>query len=414
MQTIKESFLQAFDQLRANKLRSFLSLLGVMVGIFCIMAVKSAIDSLEDNVRGSVNKLGSDILYVAKFSWGEDPGENYWKYARRPNPAISDYKACKDNVKTADLVAFSTFIGTKTIKYERNSVDRAFAVAITEEYDKLHNLEYADGRFFTSSEYNLGLKKIILGFKVANLLFGENNSAVGKEVEAMGQRMEVVGVLKESGKDLLKIFNYDNAILIGFETARFVTNVKPNSPFSGNVMVKAAAGISEKSFRDDVTIALRKAHALNPRQSDDFSINSMSILTDGLNKLFSALNVVGWVIGGFALLVGMFSVANIIFVSVKERTSIIGIKKALGAKQYEILLEFLIESVVLCLIGGFMGLGLVFLVTKIISLTSAFEIYVSINNALFTFALSVFVGVIAGILPALQASRMDPVAAIRA
>ena len=414
MQIIKESFLQAFDQLRANKLRSFLSLLGVMVGIFCIMAVKSAIDSLEDNVRGSVNKLGSDVLYVAKFSWGEDPGDNYWKYARRPNPVLSDYKACKVNVKTADLVAFSTFIGQKTVKYERNSVERAFGVAVTEEYDRLHNLEYYDGRFFTSSEYNLGLKKIILGYKVSNLLFGENNSAIGKEVTVLGQRMEVVGVLKESGKDLLKIFNYDNAILIGFETARFVTNVKPNSPFSGNVMVKAASGISEKSFRDDVTIALRKAHALKPTQSDDFSINSMSILTDALNSLFSALNIVGWVIGGFALLVGMFSVANIIFVSVKERTPIIGIKKALGAKQYEILLEFLIESVVLCLVGGFMGLGLVFGVMKIVSLTSAFAIYVSWSNAIFTFVLSVIVGVVAGILPALQAARMDPVAAIRA
>ncbi len=414
MHIIKESFLQAFDQLRANKLRSFLSLLGVMVGIFCIMAVKSAIDSLEDNVRGSVNKLGSDVLYVSKFAWAEDPEDNYWKYARRPNPVLSDYKACKDNIKTANLVAFSTFIGTKTVKYERNSVERAFAVAVTEEYDRLHNLEYYDGRYFTPTEYNLGLKKIILGYKVANLLFGENNTAVGKVVQAMGQNMEVVGVLKESGKDLLKIFNYDNAIMIGFETARFVTNVKPNSPFSGNVQIRAATGISEKSFRDDVTVALRKAHALKPRQSDDFSINSMSILTDGLNQLFTALNVVGWIIGGFALLVGMFSVANIIFVSVKERTPIIGIKKALGAKQFEILMEFLIESVVLCLVGGFMGLGLVFLVTKIISLSSAFAIYVSWSNAVFTFVLSVIVGVVAGILPALQAARMDPVAAIRA
>ena len=412
MYILKESFLQAFDQLRANKLRSFLSLLGIMVGIFCVIAVKSAVNSLEDNVRHSFDKLGSDVIYVSKFAWTEDPEANFWKFARRPNPNINDYKTLTNTLHTADIVSYSIFLGVKTLKYERNSVSGVFCVAVTDNYDKLRNLEYETGRFFTPTEYALGMNRVLIGAKVAEQLFGDSDP-VGRDIEIYGRKMQVVGVLKKLGRDLLQIFNTDNALLMPFETARAVTNVKTNNPFSGNVMVKALPGVTETQLRDDVTINLRKARFLKPQEKDNFSLNSSTVFADGLAKLFTALNIVGYIIGGFALLVGMFSVANIMFVSVKERTSIIGIKKALGAKQWVILLEFLIESVVLCIIGGIMGLALVFGLMKLLSLFTPFDLYVSTSNALATVLLSIIIGVISGVIPALQASRMDPVEAIR-
>jgi putative ABC transport system permease protein len=413
MYVLKESFNQAFQQLMANKLRSFLSLLGIMIGIFCIIAVKSAVDSLEDNIRNSLNRLGNDVIYIQKMPWNEDPGQNYWKYSRRPNPGYKDYKTLQANLSTAKSVAYSFLAGIKTIKYNNNSVERTLCIAITDEYDSFHNLEYEAGRFFSPNEYRSGANTIILGYRVAKELF-KDIDPIGKTVKYFGKNMIVVGVLKQSGKDLIKFYNYDDCTMLGFETVRGMVNVKPNSNWGGNLQVKAADGVTEQQLKDDVVMTLRKARYLKPREENNFALNSMTILADLFTSVFGALNIAGLVIGGFALLVGVFSVANIMFVSVKERTNIIGIKKALGAKSYVIMLEFLIESVVLCLIGGLMGLVVVWLALKGMSAISEFEMYVSFTNMLVTFLVAASAGVIAGIIPANQAAKMDPVEAIRA
>ena len=412
MYVLKESFSQAYSQLIANKLRSFLSLLGIMIGIFCIIAVKSAVDSLEDNVRTSFDKLGNDVVYVSKTPWNEDPGDNYWKYARRPNPGYREYKELAENMKLAKLVTYSMFVGSKTVKYQNNSVERCFAVAVTEEYDRFHKLEYESGRFFSPNEYQLGLNKIIIGHKIARELFGEADP-VGREIKIFGRDVVVVGVIKKSGKSLINFYDFDNAVLIGFEFARSVVNVKPNNPWSGNVQIKAADGVPEKLLKDDITINVRKAHFLKPSEKDDFSMNSMTMFAEELNSFFGVLNFAGLIIGGFAFLVGIFSVANIMFVSVKERTGIIGIKKALGAKPWVILLEFLIESILLCLMGGLVGLVFVWLVLKGLTAISEFEMYVSVKNMIVTLIMAIVAGVIAGFIPAWQAAKMDPVEAIR-
>ncbi|MBL7818165.1 MAG: ABC transporter permease [Saprospiraceae bacterium] len=413
MYVIRESFRQAFQQLMTNKLRSFLSLLGIMIGIFCIIAVKSAVDSLEDNVRRSFSKLGNDVIYISKMPWNENPDENFWKYSRRPNPSLTDFRNLSEHLTTAKSVVYSLFINFTTLKYRKNTVERAFGVAVTDDYDNFHSLEYEAGRFFSAQEYQSGANRIILGYKVAKELFGDEGDPIGKEVKVFGRNMIVVGVLKESGKDLVKIYNYDNIAMIGFELARSIVNVKPNRMFAGNLQVKAAEGVSEAELKDDIIVSLRKTRHIKPSEKDNFSMNSMTMFAEPLNAVFSTLNAVGFIIGGFALLVGIFSVANIMFVSVKERTNIIGIKKALGAKQGIILLEFLIESIVLCLLGGLMGLVLVWGVLKLVSIISLFEMYVSFKNVITTLLVAVIAGVISGFIPALQASRMDPVEAIR-
>ena len=413
MYVLRESFRQAFQQLMTNKLRSFLSLLGIMIGIFCIIAVKSAVDSLEDNVRRSFSKLGNDVIYISKMPWNENPNENFWKYSRRPNPSYADFKNLTENLTSAKSVVYSLFVSATTLKYRKNSVEGAFGVAVTEDYDNFHSLEYESGRYFSPQEYTSGAKRVVLGYKVAKELFGDEGDPIGKEVKVFGRDMMVVGVLKEAGKDLLKIYNYDNVAMISFELARSITNVKPNRAFAGNLQVKAAEGVTESQLKDDIVVAMRKYRHIKPSDKENFSMNSMTMFAEPLAAVFSTLNAVGLIIGGFALIVGIFSVANIMFVSVKERTAIIGIKKALGAKQNVILLEFLIESIVLCLIGGLMGLVAVWGMLKLISSISDFEMYVSFGNVVTTLVVAIFAGVISGFIPALQASRMDPVEAIR-
>ncbi len=413
VRVLKESFAQALQQLTANKLRSFLSLLGVTIGIFCIIAVKSAVNSLEDNIRNSFKRIGDDILYISKMPWNEDPQENYWKYQRRPNPSFTDYKILTERLNSAKAVSFYLIAGARTIKYEGNSVENTFAIAPTFEFGEVHNMEFEAGRYFSQIEYNAGAPKILIGAKVADELFGTIDP-IGREVKYFGQKMQIVGVIKRAGKSLIQPFNFDNAVLFTYEFARSVINVKPQTPWGTSLEIKAKNNVSLLQLRDEVIGTLRAARQLRPSEKDNFSINELSILLSATESFFAVLNSLGYIIGGFALLVGMFSVANIMFVSVKERTSIIGIKKALGAKRSVILIEFLIEAIILCLVGGVIGLIFVWSILKIVSIFSAFEMYVSLSNMINTVLLSVVVGVIAGFIPAAKAASLDPVEAMRA
>jgi putative ABC transport system permease protein len=412
LKVIYEGIYQTILQLWNNKLRTFLSLLGISIGIFCIVAVKSAVNSLEDNIRGSFEKLGDDVLYISKLPWDEDPDMNYWKYMRRPNPSFEDYKSLSKKVDKAEMVTYSVFIGGKTVKFYNNTIEGAFVLAVTQDYADLFKVEFEDGRFFTNSEYELGSNKVVLGYEIAGELF-ENIDPIGKNIKIMGRNVEVIGVISKSGKDLINPVNFDNAVLISYEWAKNVVNVKSNHPWGSSLNVKAKVNVDLQELRGEVTGVLRANHHLSPKEKDDFSINEMSILTNLLNAFFSVLNLVGMIIGGFAIVVGMVSVANIMFVSVKERVGIIGIKKALGAKRSIILLEFLIESIFLCMVGGLLGLGLVVLVLKISTSIWEFDMYLSWGNILVGLGLSVIVGILSGIIPAIQASYMDPVVAIR-
>jgi putative ABC transport system permease protein len=412
LRVIYESIVQATQQLVSNKLRSFLSLLGISIGIFCIVGVQSAVDSLQDNIMGSLNKLGEDVIYIQKMPWNEDPGQNFWKYQRRPSPSYKDFEAIKKKVKSAGLADYHVFIGARTAKYRSNSVERVFVAAVTYDFEKLFNVEFEKGRYYTPSEFHYGQNKVLMGYEVAEALFG-NVEPIGKTINLGGRDVEVIAIFKKSGKDLLKVMDYDRAVIISYELAKKFANVKTNHPFGTTVNVKAAPGISLEELKDDITGALRAQRKLKPKESDNFALNSLSIIANLMNQFFDVLNLVGLFIGVFAILVGMFSVANIMFVSVKERTNIIGIKKALGAKQVVILLEFLIESVILCLIGGAIGLLFAHLVLMMLTGVLPFPIYVDTGNLIFGAGLSVVVGILSGFIPALQAARMDPVDAIR-
>lgn len=404
---------QAVGQLLANKLRTFLSLLGISIGIFCIIGVKAAINSLEDNIRGSFEKLGTDIIYINKMPWNEDPGQNFWKYQRRPHPSIKDFEAIQKKVKTADKAAFQFILGSKLSKFQNNSVNNVFLMAVTYDYAEMFKVQIEKGRYYSYSEYNYGTNVAIIGSKVAEELFGSVDP-IDKVFIIGGRKMRVTGVIASKGRDLFSP-NWDEAVIIPLTSARKFANVRPrkNSLWGTQLMVKAAEGVKLEKLKDDVTGVLRATRHLKPVEKNDFAMNEMSILFALLDNVFVVLNLAGLIIGGFALLVGMFSVANIMFVSVKERTNIIGIKKAIGAKKSVILLEFLIESVILCVLGGAAGLIGIYGITWILTQFLPFDLYLSFANALVGVLVSVSVGIIAGMIPAMQAANMDPVEAMR-
>jgi putative ABC transport system permease protein len=413
LKILYESFDQAFHQLRANKLRSFLSLLGITIGIFCIIAVMSAVDSLEDNIKGSFEQLGNDVIYISKLPWAEDPGASYWKYFQRPVPSFEDYQVLKARVKSASDVSLMVRIGSKTVKYRSNSVEGAFVMGSTYEYADIFNPQLEKGRYFSHYEYENGSDRVILGYTIAEELFG-TIEPIGKDVKLMGRTLQVIGVFEKAGKALVNPLDYDDAIFISYTLAKKMTDVKmQNNPWGTQLNIKASDRATIDELRDEVTGVLRAHRRLKPKEKDDFSLNEISIITSFLDAIFNVLNIAGWLIGAFAILVGMFSVANIMFVSVKERTNIIGIKKALGAKRYFILLEFLIEAIVLCILGGLVGLLIVFVSMKVLTQIIDFELYLSLKNIVVGLLLSLIIGVVAGLIPANQASKMDPVDAMR-
>ena len=411
LKIISESFRLAVHELLSNKLRTFLSLLGITIGIFCIICVLSGVDSLEDNVRSSFNKLGNDVVYVKKFSW-EDSFSKWWQYIKRPNPSLDDFKHLKRKSNYAESVSFHAVLGSKTLKYQSRSAENVFLIANTAGFSEMFSLNFEKGRNLTQSEFNSGVKKVILGHKVAETIF-EKLEPVGKYVKLHGQRYQVIGVLEKSGEDVIKVADFDECALISINAGRSIANLKSRYIMDTSINIQAKEGVAMEDLKDEITGLLRAKHRLKPKQDEDFSINEITMLTSMLDQVFSIMNLVGLFIGLFAMIVGMFSVANIMFVSVKERTSLIGIKKALGAQNYIILLEFLIESVILCILGGLMGLLIVYVLAMIVTNITGFEIFLSFKNILIGVSISVFVGVIAGVIPALIASKMDPVEAIR-
>lgn len=411
LRIFKEAVALAWQQLLANRLRSLLSLLGISIGIFCIIGVLSAVDSLEDNIRGSLDKLGSDVIYVKKWPWADVSGD-WWNYIKRPNPDHADYEIIKEKAKSVGMASFHVVIGFKTVKFNANTVENAVLIGSSLEFVDMFQIDFYKGRYFSPSEYHYGSSKMVVGYKVAEQLFGEVEP-IGRTVKMMGRKYEVIGVIEESGDDLLNPLDFDDAILISYNNARGVANLKARQVFDTSVNAKAAAGVSMQQMKDEVRGILRAHRKLKPREDDSFALNELSMISSVFDSFFGILNLIGIVIGLFAMLVGIVSVANIMFVSVKERTNIIGIKKALGAKSFAILLEFLIESVVLCVIGGLAGLALIYGIITVLSKVIDFEMYLSFQNMLLGVIVSVLVGVVSGVIPALQAARMDPVEAMR-
>lgn len=404
--------MQALQQLWGNKLRSVLSLLGITIGIWSIIAVFSAIDSLEANIRGSFEKLGDDVIYISKNPWGEDPDVSYWKYMKRPRPSYEDMLALREKVETGSLFAHWLFIVGKTVEYKSANVTNVVVLAATYDYAAMFSIEFDKGRYFSPNESTYGSDVVVMGYEVAKSLFSVGENPIGKKIKCGGRFMQVIGVIKKAGNDLINPVNFDNCIILSYSGAQKFVNLKSEA-LGSLVAVKADKGVPLKRLKDDITGVLRAERKLPPLEKDNFSLNSLSIISNAFDSFFGVMKLVGFIIGIFSIIVGVFGVANIMFVSVKERTNLIGIKKALGAKSIFILAEFLIEAVVLCIIGGILGLLLVWAATKAATSIFGYEIFLSFGNVAFGIGIAVVTGILSGIIPAIQAARMDPVEAIR-
>ena len=411
LKVIYESIVQAFQQLMGNKLRSFLSLLGITIGIFCIIGVFSSVDSLKFYLKDSMSKLGDDIIYVQKWPFSFGPIK-WWEIIKRPEAQHDDYLAIKEKSKTAQLASYHVFIGAKTLKYQSSSVDRTYLIGCSYEIAEMFKMDFYKGRYFSQLEYNSGKPSILIGYDVAEQLFG-SIEPIGKKVKLMGRKYEVIGVIEKAGDDPVNPLDWDQCIMVTYNNAKNLANLKVNDRLDHTVSVKAAEYATLTSMKDEVTGIVRSHRKLKPKQKNNFAVNELALVLNALDSFFANVNVLGGVVGILSMLVGGVGVANIMFVSVKERTNIIGVKKALGAKQYMILLEFLIESIVLCVLGGVIGLLLVFGILTAISAAIDFNLFLSAENIVKGLGFSIFVGIISGFIPALQASRLDPVVAMR-
>ncbi len=408
---LNDSIAQALGQMRGNKLRTFLSLLGITIGIFCIISVLSAVESLERNIKSSFERLGEDVLYVNKFPWAEDPGMNFWRYGRRPNLDYRDFQAVNARMPETGIASLSTVVGMRTVKFGSDDT-RAFVIAITENYEDILNIDLESGRFFSLLEHQQGTPRAVIGSDIAENLFGTADP-LGRLIILNGLKVQVIGVVQKSGNDLINPVNFDRGVLITHNFGRRIANLNATSYFGTQLIVKAQSGVEMEDLRDELTAVLRAHRRLAPTEDDNFSVNEISLLTNILSRFFGILNIVGIVVGGFAILVGIFSVANIMFVSVKERTNIIGIKKALGARKPVLLLEILLESIILCLIGGIVGLLFVFFALQVIDSQVEIEMILTLGMISWGLLLSILIGLLSGIIPATVAANMDPVNAIR-
>lgn len=411
-----QSLVLSFAEIRAAKLRSFLSLLGISIGIICIISVRTAVNSLEMNVQNSFASLGNDILYIQKWPWIWTDDYPWWKYVNRPVSNKRELDQLQQITKGAKASCILFIENGRTAIVGDQSVEGISFVGASYDYNQIKEMEFTQGRYFTTSESNGAAAVALLGADVAEGLFPNRSNIEGEEIKVSGIKMKVIGVLKKEGSDLFG-FSADNNVIIPYSYMTMFANMRRgNDPL---IAVVPKKGVPVDELKYELRGAMRSIRRLSPFADDNFAVNQVSVFTEGIKNIFAFINVVGIIIGGFSIVVGGFGIANIMFVAVKERTYIIGIKKAIGAKRIYILMEFLLEAIVLCLLGGIAGLivvillisGVQYLVTNVWE--NDFKFYITAYNLTLGVSISVFVGVLAGFIPAWSASKMRPVDAIR-
>ena len=405
---ILSSLTLTFQDLKVNKLRTALSLTGVAFGIFCIIGVLATVNSFEQNIQNSVKSLGSNTIYIDKWDYSGGPDQPMWKLRARPVAKYEEMSLVKQRSEFLDDISYLLQTGG-TISYKDAMIQNNSVYGIVEAQMTLQPIKFDVGRYFSSSEFNEGSHVCIIGFDNAETLFGNTERAMGKEIDIKGRKATIVGVIKKEGKNFVG-WNYDNCIMIPYRFCRQIFDEKNSNPI---LIAKGKEGVSTAALQNELEGIMRQIRRLSPTQEDNFSLNSVEAFSKAISKFFVILNIVGAIVGGISLIVGMFGIANIMFVTVKERTSIIGLKKAIGAKSRSILFEFLIEASLLCILGGAFGLFFVWLLTLILTVLFEFPVFVSMSMLIITVLICLVVGILAGIIPAAQAARMDPVAAIR-
>lgn len=400
----------ALQELRNNKLRTFLSLFGITIGIFCIIGVLATVESLEGKVQSDIKGLGNNTIYIDKWDYGGGADYPWWKFIKRPFPKYREMEIIKKKSSLAESVCF-TISTNASLEHNDAVLNNVNGHGVSEDFNSILTVTIGNGRYMNVSEFMQGAPLAVIGYTNAVNLFGTPEKAIGRFVKYKDKQLMVVGVIKKQGTNIIGGgWEFDESILMPYKVMAGMFSDDDSNP---KIMVKGKANVSSVGLLDELRAIMRSLHRLGPRQPDDFALNDINTFSEQTSSLFGSISLGGWFIAGLSLIVGAFGVANIMFVTVRERTSQIGLKKAVGAKSSTILTEFLLESAFLCVVGGLIGLLLVFLLTLILSAVLPFPITISFNTLSLAISICVVVGVLAGIIPARIAARMNPVVAIR-
>jgi putative ABC transport system permease protein len=410
LEIVWTSFKMALQEFRSNKLRTFLSLLGITFGIFCIISVLSTISSMQLAVNNDLKSFGTKTIYIDKWQYGGGPDFPWWKYIKRPTPKFEEARLLRLKVPEAPHIDFE-MDNSGNVDYGDNSLTGVQYYGNTEDFDKIEQVTVGAGRYFQQADFDRGTPYIVMGYRIAQRLFGVPYLAVGKSVKLKdGKLAIVIGVVAKQGQSLINAWDFDNSILLTYNFMRQFFREENCNP---KILAQGDSTITSAALTEELRGAMRSIRKLSPTQEDNFAVNNIDNLSKFLEPIFAGMNIGGWAIAALSLIVGMFGVANIMFVTVRERTSQIGLKKAIGAKRGSIMMEFLLESAFLCIIGGLIGMGAVFLLTVIFSTMLDFHVFIPLNIIGLAVFMCLFTGVLAGIIPAFVAARMDPVVAIR-
>jgi putative ABC transport system permease protein len=405
---LSNSFRLTIQELMVNKLRTALSLIGISFGIFCIIGVLATVNSLEKNIQNEIKSLGTNTIYIDKWDYNGGPDYPYWKFVNRPLPKYEELEFIKQRSQLASHLSFNlNNIGN--VEYKDNVLQGVTFYGITEEQNLIQPIIIQYGRYISTSEFAAGSNVVILGFNNAEKLFINPRYAVGKEVVLNGKKAKIIGVIKKEGQNLIG-WNYDQCVMTPY---RFIRNIFDEKRSNAFIIAMGKEGVSSIALKDDLEGVMRSIRKLSPKAEDNFSLNDVSGFSDKVSSVFVSINIGGWAIGALSLIVGAFGIANIMFVTVKERTGMIGLKKAIGAKRKSILLEFLLEAAIICIIGGLIGLLLVYILTVVLSNVFDFPVFISPGILSLAIFMCILIGILAGIIPASIAARLDPVVAIR-
>lgn len=402
-------FKMALQELRSNKLRTFLSLFGITIGIFCIIGVLATIDSLERSVQNDIKALGSNSVFIDKWDYTSGPDGEWWRQVKRPVPKYEDMRLLTERVQSASYIAFKINT-TGKVEYMDLTVENVTLYGVTEAFSRIQQININEGRYLQQDEFDRGSNSVVMGYNVAENLFGKAQNALGKAIDIKGRKSIVTGLIKKQGSNLIDEWKFDESIIMPYRYLRTMIVETRADPL---IIVQAKPEVTTAQLKDELEGAMRSIHKLKPSQENDFALNDINSFSDFATQIFSGVNQGGWAIAILSLIVGMFGVANIMFVTVRERTPQIGLKKAIGARRSVILSEFLLESAFLCILGGAIGVLLVFILAKIVTVVTGFAIFISPGILGLAVIICLVTGMLAGIIPASIAAKMDPVVAIR-
>ncbi|MEO6960504.1 MAG: ABC transporter permease [Puia sp.] len=400
----------AITEFRSNKLRTFLSLLGITFGIFCIISVLATINGMKTAVQNDIKALGSNTVFIDKWEYMNSNDYPWWRFVKRPSPKFEEVAELKERVPIIQNATFLTQ-DNSVVEFENDILSGINYYGAGEDFSKIEHFSISDGRYLQQTDFDRGTNSLVLGFNIAEKLFSKPELAVGKTVRLKGGRPAIViGVIEKQGQSMMDMWGYDNCVIMPYKFLRQLTRDEDAQP---KIIVEGKENISIPALKEELTGAMRSIHKLSPGQEDDYALNDIESFSREMDKIFSNINKGGWAIAALSLIVGMFGVANIMFVTVRERTGQIGLKKALGAKRRTIISEFLLESSFLCIIGGLIGLVAVFILAMIVSSFLSFKVFIPAEIIAMAVGICLFVGIVAGIIPAMTAAKLDPVVAIR-